>query len=220
MITHPDFFRAMAPYAQRVAQATGLRTGLFLSLMGEETGYGTSNLARLNNMSGIKFTGQPGTWNDGTGFAAYSSLDAWAVDMIRVIDLGYYDALRATAGQSIEVQIQALAHSPYNGYDGSTDRAADAERWAALLLSVYQEEGLAAYDGEAPSTPAPSQLPVVEPTTPPSAFNWPFPAPPMPVLVDGNVLSVQAPQPIMGSGPALVVGLLLAVAMWAAEHTV
>ena len=151
----------MAPYAQGVAAATGLRAGVILALMGEETAYGKSRLAGENNMSGIKYVHQARAAGNDNGFATYRNLNDWASDMTRVLELPDYAALRATAGESASAQIQALAESPYNGAPYS-----QRMQWAQLLEEVYQEQGLAVYDGDqAPAAPPPpAPAPQASPT--------------------------------------------------------
>ena len=150
----------MAPYAQGVAAATGLRAGVILALMGEETAYGKSRLAGENNMSGIKYVHQARAAGNDNGFAVYRTLGDWASDMTRVLELPDYAALRATAGESAAAQIQALAESPYNGAPYS-----QRMQWAQLLDEVYQQQGLAVYDGGQGAAQPPAPAPAAQGST-------------------------------------------------------
>lgn len=151
--TFPAFFAEIAPYAKQVAAAYGLRPGLIMALAGEETGYGQDLVGF--NLTGIRFVGQPqATGESSGGFAEYGNFEGWAQDMIRVLGLPYYQALRNTAGQSIDAQVAALVASPYNGAG-----LAARQQWGQLLLEVYQEQGLAAYDASAAPAPAPTPAP-------------------------------------------------------------
>lgn len=179
------YWPAILPYAQRVASATGLRVGVILALTAEETGYGTSHLAvACHNMSGIRYVGQPQAQGNDGGFACYASYGGWASDMIRVLQLGYYRGVLATAGQSAQAQLDALAQSPYDGASAS-----QRQQWADNILAVYQQFDLAQYDGTASSPNEPK------------------------ATLQGNTLTVTASSPIPGGGAALALAVLAAAVM-------
>lgn len=178
------FWPHILPYAQRVAAATGLHTGVIMALTAEETGYGGSYLAQhCFNMSGIKYVGQPQAQGNSGGFACYAGLGGWASDMIRVLQLPFYAGVLQTAGQSAQAQLDALAASPYDGAP-----AAQRQQWADNILAVYNQFNLGQYDS---TTSTPSQPKVT---------------------VQGNTMTVTAQGPISGGGAALALVIVLAVA--------
>lgn len=155
-MSNAAFFEAMAPYAESVASATGLRTGVILTLMGEETGFGASPLAHQNNMTGIMWTPRAaalGAVKVAGGFASYRTLGDWATDMIATLEQPNMAVILASAGQDPSHQFTAIGESPYDG-----DTYANRMLWADRLMAIYTEQGLAAYDGGG-STPTPPSTP-------------------------------------------------------------
>lgn len=195
MTAQSAWFSEFAPYAEQVHAATGVLTGVVLAVMALETGYGTSRLARENNLSGIRYVGQPQAAGNDGGFATYASPDAWAQDMIRVMQLPYYTGVRTA--QTASAQIRALATS---GYDAGS--LAEQQAYGNTLLEIYAEQGLAAYDGGG-ITPAPA------PAYTPEQFG---------VAAQGSTLTVTAPAPVEGAGAGFGLALALAVALWVAKH--
>ena len=183
------------PYAQQVAQATGVLPGVLLALGLEETGLGTVGTGVLDNVWGIKYTGFAGSTEQAGGFAAYPTPAVAAQDMIRVLLLSNYAAVRSAQGA--QAQIEALAASPYNGAP-----YAQRQQWAQTLLAVYASNDLSQYDGADVTPPAPPELPL-------SQFQ---------VTAAGTQLTVTAPVPVMDGGAAAALVLVAAVALWLAEH--
>lgn len=193
IITHPEFFVALAPYAEKVHQATGALTGVVMALAAEETGYGSSQLARENNMTGIRFVGQPQAQGNDGGFATYATLDDWASDMARVLNLDLYAAVRKAQGPS--AQLTRLAESPYNGEPDLQKRYL----WADGIMQVYTEQGLAQYDAGGAGIGTPAQVP----------DNGGIPAGYPQVSVSGNAINVDAGTAVAGLG-ALGIALVIA----------
>jgi hypothetical protein len=90
------FIRSIAPYAQRVSQATGIPAEALIGMACNETGYG--RFAEGNNLFGIKGTGPAGsfstqTWEDyGSGrvtivdnFRGYHSVAESFVDFAKLV---------------------------------------------------------------------------------------------------------------------------------------
>jgi len=90
------FIRSVAPYAQRVSQATGIPAEALIGMAANETGYG--RFAEGNNLFGIKGTGPAGsfstqTWEDyGDGrvtivdnFRGYHSVAESFVDFAKLV---------------------------------------------------------------------------------------------------------------------------------------
>lgn len=104
----------MKPYADRVAQITGIPSVVTLAHWGLETGFGTSAASqKLNNHAGIKSNSAGADYNGGT-YAGYHSLDSFARDYARVMGLSYYDKVRQ-AGKTgnVEATVRALDQSPW-----------------------------------------------------------------------------------------------------------
>ena len=192
---------AWLPYAQQVAAATGVLPGVLLALGQEETGLGTAGTGLQNNIWGVRYApgaSAAGTTQQAGGFAAYPTPAIAAADMIRVLQLPYYAAVRSAQGAP--AQIEALAASPYNGAS-----LAQREVWAQTLISVYQSGGFAQYDGGGAGTSVPM----------PAGFS---------ASGSGNTLTITAPAGTdLGGGAGavgalLVVGAVGAVLAWAAAH--
>ena len=147
------FFQAWAPYAQQVHAATGVDTGVLLALAAEETGYGTSALAAQYNVWSVKWTPEApaGTTDQPGGFCGYPSPEAAVEDMIRVLSLPEYAAVRQAQG--VQAQVAALVDSPY---DGGT--LAQRRTWGHTILAVYAEQGLSQYDGPAGTAAPPGRV--------------------------------------------------------------
>lgn len=185
--------------AQQVSAATGVLPGVLLALGQEETGLGTAGTGLQNNVWGVRYApgaSAPGTTEQAGGFAAYPSPEVAAADMIRVLQLPYYSAVRSAQGAA--AQIAALADSPYNGAS-----LAQRQVWEQTLLSVYQSGGFAQYDAGAGSPAAPSGYQVA---------------------AQGNTLTVTAPSgtdlggAVAGAGAVAVVAAVAAVLAWALGH--
>ncbi|MHB2020335.1 MAG: glucosaminidase domain-containing protein [Candidatus Xenobia bacterium] len=151
MTAQSAWFSSVAPYAEEVHAATGVLTGVLLAVMALETGYGTSQLAHQNNLSGIKYEGQPGTSGQDGPFATYSSPQAWAADMSHELSLPRYAGVRRAQGAMAQMSQFAMS-----GYDGGS--FAQQQEYGSTLVKIYAEQGLAAYDGAGPVTASPSQL--------------------------------------------------------------
>lgn len=121
-MTPGAFAATYGALADQAASETGLSRWTILSQWAVETGWGTSNLAvRWHNLAGIRWYNHSGTVQVGgtrdtfgSGFAGYSTLTAFLADYVRALRLSYYRALLATAGQPVDVQLVALAASPWD----------------------------------------------------------------------------------------------------------
>lgn len=103
--THYGFVVQMKPYAETVSQGTGLPVNFLLAQWAEESGFGTSALARYyNNFGGIK---NPHTG----GFKKYQTADEFAQDVINLYtrNSNYGRLLAdARAGASIQTLLNDL----------------------------------------------------------------------------------------------------------------
>jgi flagellum-specific peptidoglycan hydrolase FlgJ len=136
-----SWYDDVLPLARQASAATGLQVSAILAQWGHETGRGTSNLAGSNNLAGIKYTGNPGS-RAGNGGAVYDSLSAFVADYIRVINLSFYDHVRAAAAQGPEAVFRAFTSSP-----PGMPRYAEDPAYSAGLLSIWRGDNLARYDG-------------------------------------------------------------------------
>jgi hypothetical protein len=110
------FVKQMQPYANQVAQSTGLSPAMLLTQWGLESGWGTSQAAtQNNNFGGIKPWGSYGAGADST-YAGYSSLSAFAKGAAAFYnDNSNYRKLENAArnGASASQQVQLLGQSGY-----------------------------------------------------------------------------------------------------------
>lgn len=110
--SNQDFVRQMKPYAEKVQKGTCLPINLLLAQWAEETGYGTSSLAKFyNNFGGIK---DPNTG----GFKKYATPDDFVEDIINIYTQhANYNKLLADAkaGADIHTLLKDLTASGYAG---------------------------------------------------------------------------------------------------------
>lgn len=114
-MTPEEFKTTYKPLADRVAEVTGLSPELFLTQWAHDSGWGNSQLAQLNNLAKIKYDGG---WYGSTlafgEYSAYPNENQFEQDYLRVLGAPFYENLKATAGQPLSAQIQALGESPYD----------------------------------------------------------------------------------------------------------
>jgi len=117
------FIRSIAPYAQRVSQATGIPAEALIGMACNETGYG--RYAEGNNLFGIKGTGPAGsfstqTWEDyGDGrvtivdnFRGYHSVAESFVDFAKLVTTS--ERYRGAMGQTtVEGFVDGLRRGGY-----------------------------------------------------------------------------------------------------------
>lgn len=170
------FAKAYGPLANHIGSAVWVDANVILAQWALETGWGASGLCvNWHNLAGIRWYGRavqyrqiggtPG--RSGTGFAAYRTLDDFAVDYEYVISLPYYNGVRDAV--TTYAQIKALGASPWdaghyrtsrNGIDGGS------------VLATYN--AIIAALNPPPPTPAPAPLPTAQAkyggtvTTPPA----------------------------------------------------
>jgi hypothetical protein len=150
------FCAAMLPYAKQAATATGLRCELFLTQWGLESNWGQSIIAvDDHNFAGIECpsAGKGCTGCDGIYTRCPTTAD-FADLYIAILSDSTYAPVRATAGQSLTSQFEALGRSPWAeshyatgcGYDGCE------------LVNLYNDEAAtisAACAGTGPPPPPP-----------------------------------------------------------------
>ena len=102
-----SFVNTYAPYAQQAAAATGLNAQLILAQWGNETAYGT-DFAESNNIGNV------GVYSGGPN-PSYPTVQAGVQAYINEINSPAMKSVKATAGQSIQAQAEALGKSGYAG---------------------------------------------------------------------------------------------------------
>lgn len=130
----PDaFVTAYYSYASNAFHRINVSPWVILAQWAVETGWGSSHLASLHNLAGIRWYGRPGQVAQvggdqhangspvvGTGFASYRSIGAFVDDYVHVLGLPYYAKVRAlwqpsdTESGVIIPQCVALGRSPYD----------------------------------------------------------------------------------------------------------
>jgi hypothetical protein len=155
----------VAPYAQRAAAGTGLPVPTILGQWGHETGWGTSALAKLNNLGGIKYIGAPGSY-PASGGAGYNTLDDFVRDYIRVVNLSFYAPVRDAAARGADPVAVGAAWggTPYAEDPAYGSKVAGAvARVLAEMAGVVLSPPAAQAPGPLPSSP---QLPAGAPGVP------------------------------------------------------
>ncbi len=139
-MTPTQFVEANIGYARQVQATYGLNAWAILTQWALETGWGTSALyLQGHNFAGVKITdprtgelvfGQWGTYAE--GLSAY----------INTLGLGYYVAVRATAGQPVTTTLAAFGNSPWDaGHYGTPPGSSLINLWTTYLLPVYNAQG-------------------------------------------------------------------------------
>lgn len=105
-MTPQQFHDAYLATAVKVSAGTGLDVTTLLAQWALETGWATSWAGYPCNLGNIRCSP--------TSFCQYATLDDFAANCIATFFNGYYGAVLATAGQSIETQITALGVSPWD----------------------------------------------------------------------------------------------------------
>lgn len=113
------FFNNMAAHARTAAALTNIPFEVILAQWALESNYGKSDLAqRANNFAGIKYNTKA-DFKSGA-YAGYNSIANFAKDYARVLNLSYYNAVRAAS--TIEQTIIELDKSPYAEDTGYADK--------------------------------------------------------------------------------------------------
>lgn len=147
-----DFFARFSPLAAQASQGTGLPVSVILAQWALETGYGQSALAQKNNLGGIKFTGNPGSYEADGGHAGYESVNAFLADYKRVVHLPFYQHVREAAAAGAE----AVAMAWDNNVPAGTPRYAEDTQYSEKLLGILREYDLTRYDGQAVTVQLPA----------------------------------------------------------------
>jgi len=111
-----DFFNQYSPYIQSAASQSGVSSETIAAQWANESGYGKSKLAvDSHNLAGIKYSPHSTTAKriPGSDFAAYDSYADFVTDYVRVLNLPYYDKVRA-AGTDTQAATKALGESPWD----------------------------------------------------------------------------------------------------------
>lgn len=107
-----SFEQKMEPYARRAAKKIhgSVHWQSILDQWALESGYGTSSLAtHANNYAGIKYTSHA-DFKSGA-YSGYNSIDSFVNDYARVLNLSYYNSVRAPG--TIQQDLTALGAGPY-----------------------------------------------------------------------------------------------------------
>ncbi len=136
MSNQADFFDMALPYASQASEALKIPTSVILSQWALESAYGTSGLAGVYNLGGIKYSTKGYGQKLPSGFASYASFADFTRDYIRVLKLPYYDDVRGKT--DVVEAVRALAASPYDAghYHGTGDS----------LLKIIKQYNLTKYD--------------------------------------------------------------------------
>jgi flagellum-specific peptidoglycan hydrolase FlgJ len=147
-----QYLYTMFPYAKAAHAATGVFTSVILAQWAHETGFGTSDVAHnANNHGGIKYVEGASIASGKYGaYASYFTLDQFAQDYSRVLNLSYYELIR---GASTPEEAIADFNVEHNGEKYAEDPAYSQE-----VLSIYNQYGCSGFDtyqgGAAPAAPA------------------------------------------------------------------
>ena len=141
-MTPQEFFAGpYAALAGSIEAGTGISALVLTAQASDESANGTSRLAvEDHNYSGVTYVGQEGA-EDAGGFAKYADDTAYVRDMIRILSLTLYQAVREAVG--VREQVYALAASPWAGshYGGGQNLIGilqSVEKWPAPGAAVDQ----------------------------------------------------------------------------------
>jgi flagellum-specific peptidoglycan hydrolase FlgJ len=139
------FYENMLPYAQRVKKEIGQPVAVTLAQWTLESTAGTSQLAKTsNNLGGIKFSQYSKVAKLETRifpsmkYARFDSLNDYTTEYIRIMNLSYYDKVRAAyKTNDLSNIVHALDASPY----------AEDTQYYSKVYGIINRDNLAAYDG-------------------------------------------------------------------------
>lgn len=129
MMGDANYLNAMAPYARRASQETGIPASVILAQWSIETAWGTSKGARARNNHGgiswgsaavpswskaVKLDKRPA--NEGGYYMVYNNVNDYVDDYIHVMSNSKYAAVRAAGKtEGLQDDAYALGNSPYAG---------------------------------------------------------------------------------------------------------
>ncbi|WP_310877189.1 peptidoglycan-binding protein [Priestia megaterium] len=114
--TKEDFFKYILSYANTAGKGTDIPFEVCIAQWSKESAYGNSVLAQAtNNFAGITYTSNSIADFQNGRFAGYNTIDKFVKDYIRVMNLSYYDKVRAAT--TIEMTCIELGKSPYSAND-------------------------------------------------------------------------------------------------------
>jgi len=120
------FLAKMAPYAMQAAHATGLDCRLFLVQWALESAWGTSTVSSHNNYAGLENSAGKGCTVCNGQYTCCPTVADFTALYLAILGDSTYASVRATAGEALTNQLEALGRSPWAashyatgcGYDG------------------------------------------------------------------------------------------------------
>ena len=153
--TKEDFFKYILSYANTAGKGTSIPFEVCIAQWSKESAYGNSVLAQAtNNFAGITYTSNSIADFQNGRFAGYNTVDKFVKDYIRVMNLSYYDKVRAA--DTIEMTCIELGKSPYSANDPT---------YGTTIFQLIKNNNLSRYSSDVVPDPVPvPEIPPIAPT--------------------------------------------------------
>lgn len=153
--TKEDFFKYILSYANTAGKGTDIPFEVCIAQWSKESAYGNSVLAQAtNNFAGITYTSNSIADFQNGRFAGYNTIDKFVKDYIRVMNLSYYDKVRAAT--TIEMTCIELGKSPYSANDPT---------YGTTIFQLIKNNNLSKFGADVVPDPVPiPEIPDVAPT--------------------------------------------------------
>ncbi|MEM4995045.1 glucosaminidase domain-containing protein [Priestia sp. SB1] len=153
--TKEDFFKYILSYANTAGKGTDIPFEVCIAQWSKESAYGNSVLAQAtNNFAGITYTSNSIADFQNGRFAGYNTIDKFVKDYIRVMNLSYYDKVRAAT--TIEMTCIELGKSPYSANDPT---------YGTTIFQLIKNNNLSRFGADVLPEPVPiPEIPDVAPT--------------------------------------------------------
>ncbi|MGG4434630.1 peptidoglycan-binding protein [Priestia megaterium] len=155
LATKEDYFKHILSYANTASKGTNIPFEVIIAQWAKESAYGNSDLVQSsNNYAGVTYVSNSIADFQKGRFAGYNTIDKFVQDYIRVMNLPYYDKVRAA--DTIEMTCIELGKSPYSANDPS---------YGTTIFQIVTKNNLSRFGADVLPEPAPT------PPVPPIATN-------------------------------------------------
>lgn len=155
LATKEDYFKFILPYANTASKGTQIPFEVIIAQWAKESAYGNSDLVQSsNNYAGVTYVSNSIADFQKGRFAGYNTIDKFVQDYIRVMNLPYYDKVRAA--DTVEMTCIELGKSPYSANDPT---------YGTIIFQIVTKNNLSRFGADV----LPEPVPV--PPVPPVATN-------------------------------------------------
>ncbi|TPF17907.1 peptidoglycan-binding protein [Priestia megaterium] len=146
LATKEDYFKFILPYANRASKGTQMPFEVIIAQWAKESAYGNSDLVQSsNNYAGVTYVSNSIADFQKGRFAGYNTIDKFVQDYIRVMNLPYYDKVRAA--DTVEMTCIELGKSPYSANDPS---------YGTTIFQIVTKNNLSRFGADVLPEPVPA----------------------------------------------------------------